>query len=312
MDKVTIVVAMYNASSYISQAIESCLDQTHPNWELIVVDDCSTDDSVQRVEAHTDPRIRLLTTAANSGPASARNIGLDAATGDWLTVLDADDAFHERRLELLLAAAKVEPTQRLLFDSLRVWPSTASVPSSILGGSLSLGRNAVRDITAVEWIRQFFFSKPFLHREMLSEGPRYRTSFKGTEDTIFFLEMVRHAGGLSRFVDTATYVYRVTPGSLMGRGRLQSLDSLAAMDFLLGLFEGDGDICHALSDRVEEFELDLLVADLKTLLANREVAEAARLLVRHPKNTARLPSRLLQSLIFRQQRRRLRKLHQSH
>lgn len=90
---VSIIMPVYNCEKVISIAIESIRQQTLSKWELIIVDDCSTDKTryvVQRYEK-IDSRIRLITQKVNTGPGHAKNIGIDAAKGVYVTFADADD-----------------------------------------------------------------------------------------------------------------------------------------------------------------------------------------------------------------------------
>jgi len=99
---VSIVTPLFNASGYIEETIESVINQTYQNWELIVVDDCSTDNSRELVKelAKKDKRIRLIESSENfGGPAKPRNIGIDNAKGDYISFLDADDVFLKEKLE---------------------------------------------------------------------------------------------------------------------------------------------------------------------------------------------------------------------
>lgn len=101
------IVPCFNAARFIGKTIESVLAQTYSTFELIVVDDKSTDESVQIVEsyARTDPRVRLIQMPRNAGaPAAPRNAGVAAATGEWVAFLDADDLWHRRKLGLQMQA----------------------------------------------------------------------------------------------------------------------------------------------------------------------------------------------------------------
>lgn len=99
--KVSVILPAFNAESGIQTAIESILQQTWKNLELIIVDDCSTDDTVKVVQKYMkkDDRIKFFSTPENSGPYKARNIGLKEATGEFVTVNDADDWSHAEKLE---------------------------------------------------------------------------------------------------------------------------------------------------------------------------------------------------------------------
>lgn len=98
-DLVSIIMPSYNTGKYIGDSIRSVLAQTYKNWELIIVDDCSTDDSDAIVAAFADPRIRYLKNPVNSGAAVSRNWGLREAKGRWIAFLDSDDTWHPEKLE---------------------------------------------------------------------------------------------------------------------------------------------------------------------------------------------------------------------
>jgi len=100
---VSVVIPLYNAQKYINETIESVINQTYTNWELLVVDDCSTDNSIELVKEfeNKDSRIRLIESETNfGGPARPRNIGIDNAKGEYIAFLDADDVWIKDKLEI--------------------------------------------------------------------------------------------------------------------------------------------------------------------------------------------------------------------
>ena len=99
--KVTIIMPAYNAADGIATGINSILNQTWKNIELIVVDDCSPDDTREVVKRYSakDSRVKLLSTPENSGPYVARNIALKEASGEFVTINDADDWSHPEKVE---------------------------------------------------------------------------------------------------------------------------------------------------------------------------------------------------------------------
>ncbi|MBL8030761.1 MAG: glycosyltransferase family 2 protein [Candidatus Doudnabacteria bacterium] len=102
---VSIVVPVYNAARFLDETIASVQAQTLTNWELILVDDYSIDESTKIVKKHanSDDRIRLIQNKQNSGAAISRNAGIDAAEGKYLAFLDADDLWHPEKLEKQVA-----------------------------------------------------------------------------------------------------------------------------------------------------------------------------------------------------------------
>lgn len=105
--EISIVVPIYNEEKYLRQCVESVLAQTHTDWNMILVDDGSTDSSPAICDefANADPRIRTIH-RKNGGFSAARNAGMDLADGEYITFLDADDAWHPQFLELALAGIK--------------------------------------------------------------------------------------------------------------------------------------------------------------------------------------------------------------
>lgn len=111
--KVSIVMPAFNAAKSISESIESVLAQTHQNFELIVVDDCSCDNTIDVVNSFNyDDRLKLLSTDINSGPSIARNVGISFASGAYIAFLDADDKWCKEKIEYQL---KYIARNKLLF-----------------------------------------------------------------------------------------------------------------------------------------------------------------------------------------------------
>ncbi|WP_035335122.1 glycosyltransferase family 2 protein [Dokdonia sp. PRO95] len=102
---VSIITPLYNAAPFIAQTIASIQAQTYQNWEQIIVDDCSTDNSVDivRALAALDDRIKLITLSRNSGAAHTRNIATEAAQGKFIAFLDSDDLWHAEKLQKQIA-----------------------------------------------------------------------------------------------------------------------------------------------------------------------------------------------------------------
>ena len=98
---VSIIMPCYNAERYIAQSIESVLAQTYQNWELLITDDCSTDNSVKVATKYSlqDDRINLLVPDEHNGTAIARNLSLSRAKGRYVAFLDSDDIWKTDKLE---------------------------------------------------------------------------------------------------------------------------------------------------------------------------------------------------------------------
>lgn len=96
---VSIIMPNYNSEKYVEATVKSVLAQTYEKWELLLVDDCSQDDSLEIVRAFRDERIKILSTEKNGGAAAARNIAIEKAQGRWIAFLDSDDLWTPDKLE---------------------------------------------------------------------------------------------------------------------------------------------------------------------------------------------------------------------
>lgn len=107
-DKVSIITANYNSESYVEKTIKSILEQSHKNWELIIVDDNSTDDSIKIIDKYlkVDNRIKLIKLLKNSGAGVARNKAIEYASGKYIAFLDSDDYWHSEKLTIQIAFMK--------------------------------------------------------------------------------------------------------------------------------------------------------------------------------------------------------------
>lgn len=103
---ISIVMPSYNASAFIKESIASVQRQTYKNWELIIVDDCSSDNTVDLIKSVEDERIRFFKNEKNSGAAVSRNRALHEAKGKWIAFLDSDDIWVPTKLEEQLAFMK--------------------------------------------------------------------------------------------------------------------------------------------------------------------------------------------------------------
>ncbi len=124
---VSIVMPVYNGEAYIAAAVDGVRAQTFSDWELIVVDDCSTDGTAQvcAALAATDRRVRVMRPDENRGAGHARNVGLAAAAGEYLAFLDADDAVDADWLERAVGAARRQDADIVLWGAIEEYRDAA-------------------------------------------------------------------------------------------------------------------------------------------------------------------------------------------
>ncbi|MBR1420267.1 MAG: glycosyltransferase [Selenomonadaceae bacterium] len=104
--KISIVMPLYNSEKFIETAVESVLTQTFKDFELILIDDCSTDSTIEIISKYDDPRIKFVRKDKNSGESASRNLGIKTARGKYIYFADHDDAMLENTLEIFYNAAE--------------------------------------------------------------------------------------------------------------------------------------------------------------------------------------------------------------
>lgn len=108
--KISIIMPAYNTEKYISAAIDSVINQTFPDWELIIVDDGSTDNTGKIIDEYIEKDVRIkVFHQSNQGVSSARNNAMERSTGDYMTFLDSDDVYHPERLKIMLDVLLSDP-----------------------------------------------------------------------------------------------------------------------------------------------------------------------------------------------------------
>jgi succinoglycan biosynthesis protein ExoO len=116
--KFSVIIPVYNKEPHVARSIESVLGQTHPDFELIIVNDASTDNSMEEVAKFEDPRIRIFNRdIPGPGGYAARNLGISKANNEWVTFLDADDEYLPNHLEQLSEVIKKFPDKNLFTSS---------------------------------------------------------------------------------------------------------------------------------------------------------------------------------------------------
>lgn len=221
---VSVIVPAYNAGKYLCQCAESVLAQSFDCWELIVADDGSDDGSMSLLP--TDARIRVVE-GSNGGPSAARNRGIDAARGEWLLFLDADDMLPPGALETLLQAAHETLAPVVAGKTVRF----AKKPPVKQKGT---GKKDVKILTGIEAARQALYQRGGtdasacgkLFSRKLFEGHRFREGMR-YEDLMLTPFLLLEAGRVAE-VEAAVYCYRLHAGSYLHTPSLLRRDALTA------------------------------------------------------------------------------------
>lgn len=218
---VSVIMAVYNAMPYLEQAVESVLSQTLHDIEFICVDDGSTDGSLEELReyAKMDSRMRVLRHREQTdGAGAARNLGLEAATGKYLSVLDADDFFALDMLEKAYAKAEATKADIVFFDAWKVDTVTGAVyeegsvfvPSRLPKEAVFSGVQNVRNLfhmtNGAAWNK--LFRREFIERENL----RFE-SFHHADDIGFVLPALASAQRIAPLPERLLYYRFELPSS---------------------------------------------------------------------------------------------------
>jgi len=225
--RVSVITPAYNVARYIGQAIESVQAQTLTDWEMIIVDDASPDETVQVVRRYLgDPRIKLLQNEQNMGAGYTRNRALDVAQGEWIAILDADDQYAPERLEKLWRLAQEK--EAFVFSDLHLIiddegknyrlmvDDTGKKYKVSFPPHLKLPREPTR-YTVREYIFHHIPIKPFANREYIQRHHiRYLEDVVTGQDFIFQVQLLLHGSDLW-ILPEPNYFYRVQPESITRR-----------------------------------------------------------------------------------------------
>lgn len=231
---VSAIVAAHNVAPYIADCVNSLLASEGCAVEVIVVDDASTDSTVEVVRelCGGDARVQVLRSDVNRGPSHARNLGMAVARGEWLALVDADDWCSEQRFSIVCQAAQrfgadmISDDQWLIEDGSRAPWSTIN--------RVSHWRQDSRQPVAFEhFVRSRHIVKPLIKREFWQAcGVRFHEEIRHGEDFLLFSELLL-AGARWHMLPEAMYYYRSRAGALTNTGEfaggyLRALELLRA------------------------------------------------------------------------------------
>ncbi len=206
---VSIITPVYNGERFIRDAAASVLAQSYENWEWIVIDDGSMDETAAILEAMENPRISVLR-QANRGVSSARNAGLEAARGKYVTFLDADDLLPEDALRLRVKF--LENNQGIDIANGRVRVTRNSTLVRLYVPSASVGPLFPR---LARLDPSVFFGVVYMVRHSSIRQFRFPDGLSNCEDLIFFLELSHYVDLTYGAVDGEVYEYRLGPDTAM-------------------------------------------------------------------------------------------------
>ena len=203
MEKVSVIVPMHNSSKHIQECIESVINQTYKNIELIIVDDKSTDNSLEIAESIKDERIKIIKLSQNVGAAMARNRGIDEASGEYICFLDSDDYWYKEKIEKQVKFIK-ENDYTFIYSAYEFLKENkkhiAYVPESITY------KQALKNTT-------IFTSTVMFNMKYLNKKDIYMENVKRGQDTLTWWKVLKK--GITAYgINKPLAIYRVGEKSL--------------------------------------------------------------------------------------------------
>lgn len=207
--QVSVVIPVYNCERYVARAVQSALDQEYPAAEVIVVDDGSSDRTVDALEVYRD-RIRLVQ-QNNAGVAAARNTGLRVAQGDYIAFLDADDWWEPSHLKVQFAAFEKFPGAGMVFSNFSVVDADGQ---AVMPSGIRWKYRALQEPDSTSWNRLFSKSASIAGQFRGTGGPvvhaycgdmlecLFRGNFVNTSSVLLKREVVEQIGDFDRTLDT--------------------------------------------------------------------------------------------------------------
>lgn len=196
---VSIVMVNYNQERYIGAAIESVLQQSYQNWELIVVDDGSTDRSKEIIQSYADERIRPYFLEQNRHICYATNYGFAKVKGEYLARLDSDDVWRPAKLDKQVAFLEAHQEEQVLFTKLDIINENGEVVNDEKKDLYTLYNS--RQENRKEWIRFFFFvgnsliqSGMMMRTALMRETGDFNLAYMQAHDFDYFVRLIKRTG----------------------------------------------------------------------------------------------------------------------
>jgi succinoglycan biosynthesis protein ExoO len=306
-DKVSVLMPAYDAIPYVEDAVRSVLAQTHRNLELIAVDDNSTDGTGELLAelAREDGRIMLIRCERNGGPAYARNRAIEAATGRWLALIDADDIYAADHLERLLRSAGEHGCDMIAGNQvLRVYPSGETLglafPALTKSRELSM-EELVSSGTSADVSLSFGYLKPLISADFIAaHGVRYDEKYRVGEDFLFYFDCMRRKARCL-LIPEASYVYRrrVNSLTLSAIGTYRTLSDVTSQ--MIRQAEGrlSAELIALLKLRKRYLDEQYDYQETVSLLRSRRLLQATRRVLANPRIGARIAGKAIEKISTR-------------
>ena len=234
---VSIVITAYNVEKWIEQAVKSACRQTYSKLEIIVVEDCSTDNTRQVLSGIRDRRVKVIYNSCNIGAGASRRRGIEAANGEYILLLDGDDWLEKDFIEKAYRKA-VESGADIVGGGIRIVNNDGSWDATSYGERTVTGKEKIVEFQNE---RILFMNNKLVHRKLHEAVPYCTRRF--IEDTPVIISQIYLANKVA-YIDTIGYNYRMHDDSLTHKASRfkYALFRALCLDDIIEFFEKNGNV----------------------------------------------------------------------
>ena len=307
--RVSVILPAYNAAAHLRRAVDSALAQTMADLEIVIVDDASTDATLEiagRIAAQ-DSRVRVLHNERNSGPSVSRNRAIAAARGEWIAILDADDSWFPERLERMLADAgdaDVVSDDLYTVRGALFKPEEPVLRSMLQEAGFKITRPRrldIRDLVRYE----LALLKPIIRRSFLG---RHELSYDPTllraHDFYLYFDILAQGGRWLQLPEGYYLYYKHGRAAQDKDQRVKRTTLTETVESNRSLLNhpaavGDKALIAALERRIQKAQRRIVFATAQDAVRQRRFADLARWLVGNPSNLLLITRFLIERLHLR-------------
>jgi glycosyltransferase involved in cell wall biosynthesis len=307
--RVSVILPAYNAAAHLRRAVDSALAQTMADLEIVIVDDASTDATLEiagRIAAR-DSRVRVLHNERNSGPSVSRNRAIAAARGEWIAILDADDSWFPERLERMLADAgdaDVVSDDLYTVRGALFKPEEPVLRSMLQEAGFKITRPRRLDI--YDLVRyELALLKPIIRRSFLG---RHELSYDPTllraHDFYLYFDILAQGGRWLQLPEGYYLYYKYGLAAKDKDDRVRRTTLTETVESNRALLDhpaavGDKALIAALERRIQKAQRRIVFATAQDAVRQRRFADLARWLVGNPSNLLLITRFLIERLHLR-------------
>lgn len=301
---ITTVIAAHNADRYIQSTLCSVKRQTTAKAKIVICNDASSDQTVEKINALEDPDIKLLSNTKNLGPGPSRDRAIEQVDSQWIALLDADDAWHSERMSRLLEAANSTGADVVFDDTMLCHDVNGQLaPWRRVHGTRAFGGKGTspRVVRIEDYIKsERLLAHPLIRTDFIRHHGIQHSSRRFAEDAEYYLRLAL-AGAKFCYVPEPLYFYRITPGSLTAQAKDPTLMRKCLEE--CALWEGWWpSALDAFQDKIAVLRTNEALYHVADAARRRRFAKASSLLLSDPQVLRHLPRRLIRQLHYQAHR----------